>query len=89
MIPQWQIDYYNSRVAVIQAELALLNACLLAFIANPISQYSLNTGQTQQSVTRATLPSIRAWRDELERQLFEILGIINCDSSTVYVRPGF
>ena len=90
MLPQWKIDYYTRRQAVIEAELALLNACLLAFVANPISQYSLSTGQTVQSVTRATLPSIQAWRDALEKELFEILGYLNGDNgAAVYVRPGF
>jgi hypothetical protein len=89
MLPQWKLDYYNRRAALITAELAALNACLLAFVGNPITSYQLSTGQTMQQVTRAGLPSIRAWRDDLERQLFDILGLLNCDSSVVYVRPGF
>lgn len=90
MLPQWKIDYYTRRQALIEAELALLNACLLAFVANPISSYQLSTGQTMQQVTRASLPSIQSWRDALERELFAILGYLNCDNgAAVYVRPGW
>jgi hypothetical protein len=88
-LPQWKIDYYTARRLRLEADIALLDAALTAFIANPISSYQLNTGQTQQMVTRASLPSLRTWRDQLQDELFEILGYLNCDSRTVYVRPGF
>jgi len=88
-LEQWQIDHYKRRQLAIEAELAALDACLLAFIANPTQSYSLNTGQTSQQVTRASLPALRAWRDGLHVELFDLLGALNASPRSLYVRPGF
>lgn len=88
-LAEWQIVEYTARRGQIEELLVALDACLLSFITNPTQSYTLNTGMTQQQVTRVNLPALRAWADDLRRERMEILGWLNCSPRSAYMRPGF
>lgn len=88
-LAQWQIDYYTSRRDSLLARLALVNAQIDAMLVNPVKQYSLSTGQTSQQVTKLSLSELESLRSRLEAELLLILGYLNCDPKSVYMRPGF
>jgi hypothetical protein len=88
-LEQWQIDHYTAKKVRIEAEIAKLDAALAYFLDGGAQSYTLNTGQTSQQVTRANLPALRAWRSDLDAQLFELLGLLNGSMRSAYFRPGF
>lgn len=89
-LPAYQVALYSTELARLQALLPQLDAAITAFMLNPITQYSLSTGQTQQTVTRASLPGLNAWRASVWSQILDISRLLNCDSgAVVYVRPGY
>lgn len=88
-LAQWQIDYYTGRKTELLANLALVNTRIGEVLGNTVKQYSLSTGQTSQQVTRMSLGELEAYRGRLESELLLVLGYLNCDAKTVYVRPGF
>ena len=51
-------------------------------------QYSLDTSQTRQTVTRANIASIKNTLDMMESRLTS-LEARRCRTGTFYVRPGF
>lgn len=53
--------------AEIQTHLDEVDAAILAVLQN--QTYSIDTGHGRQSVTRASLKQLRAYRAELERRL--------------------
>jgi hypothetical protein len=91
-LQQWQIDFYTARKVAIEVDLANINTCLTALIvSNGVQSYQLNTGQTTQMVTRQNVSGIRTLQRELQRELYDLLALLNgdCSGRTVYVRPGF
>lgn len=88
-VPQWQIDFWTQRLAAKQALLAAYDAAQTA-LSTGVTQYTINTGQTTQTVTRASLSSIAALIKQLEREIQELMDALSgCDSRAAYVRPGF
>jgi hypothetical protein len=91
-LEQWQLDFYNARKAQIDADLININACLTALLlTSGVQSYQLNTGQTTQMVTRQSVSGIRTLQKDLQRELYDILALLNgnCSGRTIYVRPGF
>jgi hypothetical protein len=91
-LQQWQIDYWTARKIAIEADLVVIQACITSLLlSNGVQSYQLNTGQTTQMVTRQSITGIRTTQKDLQRELYDILALLNCDSNgrTVYVRPGF
>lgn len=57
-------------------------------IALGAQQYSLDTGQTRQTVTKANIASVKNTLDMMERRLAS-LEARRCRTGTFYARPGF
>ena len=53
-----------------------------------VQSYTLSTGQTSQTVTKANLGSLRATLSDLESRLSSLCARLT-GGSTVYVKPGF
>jgi N-acetylmuramoyl-L-alanine amidase len=91
-LEQWQIDYWTSRKTQIEADLANISACLTALLtANGVQTYTLSTGQTSQTVSRQGLSGVRALQASLQRELYDILSLLNDGTvgRAIYVRPDF
>ncbi len=85
-----ELARYQLERVRLETLLTNLDTCLDAFVANPVTSYMLNTGQTTQQVTKSNLGEIEAWRGRVFAQLMAILRMLNdVDGATVYVRPGF
>jgi hypothetical protein len=58
--------WYAARIAAIQANIEALEAAIAAF-AGGAQQYTLDTGQTRQTVTRQQLGSLKnAYKEQLD-----------------------
>jgi len=89
MPSQWQIDFWTSRLA---AKLALLEKYDIAMtaLAGGVTSYTINTGQTTQTVTRSSVNMIRTAMGALEAEIEELQDKLNgTDSNSVYVRPDY
>lgn len=71
-----------------KAELAIFNSAIRAFASSNIQSYQLDTGQTRQLVTRATLSSFVKQRDSLLNDIV-ILSNRLCGGGTLHIVPGF
>lgn len=78
--------WYEARVEAVKALIVAYESALLA-IASGAQSYSLNTGQTTQSVTKANVASVRDTLNELHNQL-SMLERKLCGKA-IYVTPGF
>jgi hypothetical protein len=83
------VTWINSRIAAIQAQIVALEDAYLALATDNIAQYSLNSGQTQQTVTKLNITSLRGAIDSLENRL-QFYQDKLCAGSRVYnYRPGW
>lgn len=78
----------DAKVLALKALIAAYEAAILSFAVNGAQQsYSLDTGQTRQTVMRAQLPSLRDTLSSLENQLATFTARY-CGGS-IYARPAF
>lgn len=74
-------EWLEQRVAAKKALIIQYEAAIGALsTAGGISSYSINTGQTQQSVTRADLTQLRTALSALENDLFVLDAQLNGSS---------
>lgn len=79
----------EERLAAAKAQLIQVDAAIAVVLGGGMS-YSLDSGQTRQSVTRSSLSELRAMQAYLEQKVKQLDGAVNGGGgSTVYVRPGF
>lgn len=79
-------DYFASKIAVVQAQIDAYEAALTVLAAaNGVQQYSLDTGQTRQSVTRADIPALNKTLDSLYDRLATFEARVK--GASVTVRP--
>ncbi len=79
--------YLDKRIARTKTIIEKLEDAIEA-IAMGAQQYSLDTGQTRQTVTRANIASVKNTLDMMEGRLTS-LEARRCRTGTFYVRPGF
>ncbi len=60
--------YWSDRLATVQALIVKYDAALLA-LGSGVQQYSLDTGQTRQTVTKANITSLATTRQSLLNEL--------------------
>jgi 3'-phosphoadenosine 5'-phosphosulfate (PAPS) 3'-phosphatase len=77
----------EEELAELKADLAAVRAAMRAILSGA-QQYSLDTSQTRQVVTRADLGSLRLLRNELRNDIRE-LETQCAGGASVYVMPGF
>lgn len=82
-----QQEWLAQRIEATRAMIAAYEAAILA-LSNGAFSYSLDTGQTRQSVTKQQLGSLRLQLDALENRLAAYMNQLN-GGATVIVRPGF
>jgi hypothetical protein len=62
-------DFLQARIDHTKALIVAIEALLLQLAANPTKSFSLNTGQTQESVTQQDIPRLQDMLDGLYNQL--------------------
>lgn len=81
----WENELANSKILLYE-----LNKAISAIINTGIQSYTLDTGQSSQTVTRANLAAIIQQRNELISQIREIELYLGIGKPGVQqVRPGF
>lgn len=87
-------DCYDP-TAWIRERIAAKKALLIAYetamtaLAGGAQSYQLNTGQTQQLVTKANLGSMRLVVQGLESDIATLEARLGCTGAQIYVRPGW
>ncbi len=61
--------WYNTRIAATQALIEAYEAAVLALAIDGVQSYTLNTGQSTQTVTKASIPGMNAAIDVLVNRL--------------------
>jgi hypothetical protein len=80
-------SYDATRITQIKAELTAINAAILS-VAGGAQSYTLDTGQSVQKVTRATLDDLRKMKDSLMNEL-EVLESKTNNTGTLEGHPGW
>lgn len=62
-------DFIKDQIAVIKAQILEYQTAIDALITNQVQQYSLNTGQSVQSVTRLDVVRLQTQVDSLYNRL--------------------
>lgn len=79
--------WLQERIDKTKAMIVAYEDAILALSTDNVFQYSLDTGQTRQTVTKQQLGSLRLQLDQLENRLATLQARL-CGGST-YVKPGF
>lgn len=82
-----EVDWLEARIAKTEELIEAIEDAILALTGGAQS-YTLNTGQTTQSVTKASLGSLRLQLDSLENRR-AVLKQRLCGNGTTHVVPGF
>lgn len=84
--------HHEQQLAAKQALLSAYNAAITA-LASGVQSYTINTGQTSQQVTRASLAQLTAYVRQLDRDIVDLLNLLDTTGETgsrvVIARPGF
>lgn len=81
------VVWIQERIAATKlAIIAYENAILV--LSNGVQSYSLDTGQTRQTVTKHQLGSLRLQLTDLENRLQNLQNQL-AGGGALYVRPGF
>lgn len=80
-------EWLEARIEKTKALIEAYEDAILALSTDGIFQYSLDTGQTRQMVTKQQLGSLRLQLEALENRLATLTARL-CGGST-YVKPGF
>jgi len=82
-------DFYSARIEQVQAQIIAFEDALTAFAANgAVQSYTIDTGQTTQTVTRSNLSQLRNTVTSLYNQLATLEARVN-GCGTVQARPGW
>lgn len=79
-------DWLEERIAKTKALIEAYEDAILA-LSSGAQSYTLDTGQTRQTVTKAQLSQLSTTLDRLEGRLQRLIDM-RCGAGT-YVRPGF
>lgn len=80
-------QFWREQIVSIQLQIVAYNAAITA-LGNGVQSYNLNTGQSQQSVTRTNLGELTRTRDGLMNQLVTLNARIT-GSGVVQVVPAW
>ena len=80
------LTFIDARIAFYQSAITAIEAAILA-LESGVQSYSLDTGQTRQTVTKANLGSLRLQLDNAVNQL--TVWVARRSGGTVTMGPGF
>lgn len=78
--------FWSDQLAAAKAAVAAYNAAILA-LATGAQSYTLDTGQTKQTVMKADIGSLRVTRDALLNEV-ATLELRICGNGSTHVIPG-
>jgi len=75
-----------AEIEIVQGQIAEVRLAISRIVSGAQS-YTIDSGQTRQTVTRATIGELRLLLEHLRNELRELQS--EPGAGTVYVRPGF
>lgn len=81
-------EFIQARINATQALIAAYEEAVLALTTTDIQNYSIDTGQTRQSVTKKDVSRLNEEIDGLYNRLVMLENRLNGGGSTI-VRPGW
>lgn len=81
-------EWVQSRINATKLAIESVEAAILTLATTNTASYSLNSGQTQQSVTRNQIGSLRMLLPQLEDRLQYLQNKL-CGGAAVYVRSRY
>lgn len=82
-------EFLLSQITEIEAIIVLLNTAIREVLISGHSSYSLNTGQTEQQVSRLDLTKLRKMRTDYIAERDSLRSACGLGEPVVNVRPGF
>jgi hypothetical protein len=79
--------YWEDRLAIVMALIVAYDAAILALSTGAVQSYSLDTGQTRQTVTKQNITSLRDTRQSLLNELATLEARV-CGAG-VHLVPNF
>lgn len=80
--------FLEERLTKVEAAISAYEDALLAFATGAVQSYTLDTGQTRQTVTKANVTEMQRMVDRLMNQRAVLRAQLGCGGQT-YVVPGF
>lgn len=79
--------FWLEQITIAKAQLTALNAAITFLYANPHQSYTLDTGQSSQTVRR---PDVERLQNQKQSLLNEIASLdARCNDASQQIRPGF
>lgn len=79
------VAWINERIAATKAAIIAYEEAILALSSGAVQSYTLDTGQTKQTVTKQQLASLKNILDSLENRLQYLQNKL-CGGGGLYVR---
>lgn len=83
----FDLQWLNSRIAATKAQIEALDDAILALSSGGIQSYSMDTGQTKETVTKKDLVRLQSAIDALYSRLAALCA--QRDGAGVVVRPAW
>ncbi len=80
-------DFLQDRINATEALIEAYEAALLALVTEGVQQYTLDTGQSRQVVTKASIPSLERALDSLTNRYYTLTARRGNGSTTM--RPAW
>ena len=80
---------YQTLIEAALVELTAINATLLTLSSNKRASYSIDTGQSKESVTAIRVAELRAHRDALISDIEYWTSMLDGAEQQTYTRPRF
>lgn len=81
-------DFFKERITVIKSQIVAYEDAITAFASHATQTYTIDTGQTRQTVTRADLSQMKTLLQSLYNQLATLEARVNGGGTTI-ARPGW
>jgi hypothetical protein len=82
-------DFIQTQITNVQAQIVNINAVITKITANPRQNYSINDGQSSESVTTLSMTQALNVRERLMSELVYWNAMLNGTGSPTYAAPGF
>lgn len=82
-------SFYTARKITLLQILENLDSVILKLSLNPRASYSIDTGQSKETVTVNSLPMLYALQNKIIAEIDDISDELNGGGDPVYARPAY
>lgn len=81
--------FLTARKVTLTQVLQNLDSVILQLSLNPRASYSIDTGQSKETVTAASLPMLYSMQQKIIEEINDICDELNGGGDPQYMRPAF